>query len=429
MGEVKKSTPIPTLLNLPRILPLNSLTNVIMKKYFLLLFFGCLGMQAQEPAKTAYAYFDFNSDALTPQATATLDSISKLIGQSAGYSIEVYGFTDDAGTDVYNSVLAQNRAERVAAYFHLHKLRVEEVGPDSPKLRQSSLSPEKKRRARIVYRYTEKQQAVAYANEGGSVNQPSTTGSQGTRVTLSGGIGPGEVAVSEYFSTEDMMEKGMYGIAEGGDILMSDGMVTVCNTYKQIDSTGMYTIEIPATRGVINDKATVWLSTVSKEGKLVWKETSIEVVTNKVTNMYTIKLGAQPQECTHINLDMFANKANGYRVVYLYTDKPYDLRSVKMYNYDGEVSFSAKVNDSTYAFSVPSRTGLAGLRFIGTGKAGPREIGVQLRKCRHKIDKKRNHHYYVTANALAAGLPTEAEKKKKPKGWFEKGSWLSRLFS
>lgn len=395
-----------------------------MKKYFLLLVFSCLVMTAQQQ-KTAFAYFDFDSDALTEDATATLGCISDELKGATAYTIKVYGFTDDAGTDSYNSILAQKRADRVAAYFQLHGFLITEAGVDSPELRSAPLPAEKKRRVRIEYVYMP---LVVCGFQESTVSRPEVKGIEGTKVSLSGGLGTGEVAVSEFFSTESMIANGMFGIAEGGDILKSDGMITICNSYKQIDSSGLYTIEIPAYRGVLNGKSTVWLSDKKENGLMIWKETSIEIATDSVANTYTIKLGARPQECTHINLDMFASKANGYRVVYLYTDKPYDLATVKMYHgLSAEVPFSAKLNDTTYAFSVPLRASLTNLKFTGHAKGGPRQVGVQLRKCRHKVDKKRNHHYYITAKAIAAGLPMEEEDQ--PKGWFGKGGWFSRLFS
>ncbi|MFP9100378.1 OmpA family protein [Flavobacterium sp. RHBU_24] len=393
-----------------------------MKKYSLLLLLSYISMTAQQQ-KTAFAYFDFDSDVLTEDAHITLDSISSELKGTDSYAIKIYGFTDDAGTESYNRILAQKRADRVAGYFQLHGFLIAEAAVDSPGLRAAVLTAEKKRRVRIEYTARAQPYEVANTNAGygSSVSIPEIRGRQGTNVILSGGIGPGEVAVSEFFSTESMIANGMYGIAEGGDILKSEGMITVCNTYKQVDSTGMYTIQIPANRGVINDKASVWLSLEDKEGKLVWQNTSIEVTTDSITKMYTIKLPAKPAECTHINLDMFANRENGYRVVYLYTDKPYDFVKARMYNSYGDMYFSAKVNDTTWAFCVPNHTGLAGILFTGAEKDSRKEIGLQLRKCRHKVDKKRNHHYYITERALIAGLPKQAEKKKKK-------SWFSELF-
>jgi len=384
-----------------------------MEKYFLLILFSCLAMTAQQQ-KTAFAYFDFDSDALTEEATATLSSVSSELKGAYSYTIKVYGFTDDAGTESYNSKLAQKRADRVAGYFQLHGFLIAEAGVDSPLLRNAALNPEMKRRVRIEYTFMP---LVVCGLQESTVNIPEISGIEGTNVTLTGGIGPGAVAVSEYFNTESMIANGMYGIAEGGDILKTDGMIQICNSYKTIDSTGMYTVVIPATLGPINKKASVWLAVKDDAGKTVWKNTPIEVVTDEIKKTYTIKMRAMPDECTHINLDMLANRGNGYRVVYLYTDKPYDFTSARMYNSEQTMAFSAKVNDTTWAFCVPNRAGLAGILFTGDIKHRPKDVAVQLRKCRHKVDKKRNHHYYITQRALIAGLPKPAQKKKK-KGWF-----------
>lgn len=391
-----------------------------MKKYFLLLVLCCLAVQAQQ--KTAYTYFDFNSDIITAQGLKTLDSISSEIKGTENYTIKIYGFTDDAGTDTYNNILAQRRADSVAAYFNLSGFTVAEAAPDSPQLRSAALSPEKKRRVRIAYSYKRAATFGAIAETPvESYSEPFTATTAGTNVTLTGASGPGRVTVEEYYSAEEMIAGGMYAVADDGQILKTDGMVTVCNTYKTIDSTGTYTIEIPANRGIINKKASVWLSVEDENGRVSWKNTDIEVTTNEKTKMYTIVLPAKPAKCMKINLDMLANRANGYRVVYLYTDKPYDFTTAKMESRNGDILFSAKVNDTTWAFAASNRAPLASTIFKGSNKYGKsKEIGVQLRKCRHKIDKQRNHHYYITQRALLAGLPKPPEEKKKGfKGWWD----------
>lgn len=391
-----------------------------MKKYFLLLAFWCLAAQAQQ--KTAYAYFDFNSDIITAQGRKTLDSISSEIKVAENYAIKIYGFTDDAGTDAYNNILAQRRADSVAAYFQLLGFATAASKPDTPQLRNAALSPEKKRRVRIVYDYKKAEVSGSVATTAvENYSEPFTTTLAGTNVVLTGASGPGRVTVNEYYSAESMIAGGMYAIADDGQILKTDGMVTVCNTYKTIDSTGTYKIEIPANRGIINKKASVWLSVEDDNGRVSWKNTDIEVTTDEKTKMYTIVLPAKPAKCMKINLDMLANRANGYRVVYLYTDKPYDFTTAKMESRNGDILFSAKINDTTWAFAASNRAPLASAIFKGSNKYGnSKGIGVQLRKCRHKVDKQRNHHYYITPKALLAGLPKPQEEKKKGlKGWWD----------
>lgn len=391
-----------------------------MKKYFLLLLLSCFALQAQQ--KTAFTYFDFNSDVVTAQGRKTLDSIASEIKGTENYSIKVFGFTDDAGTDAYNNILAQRRADSVAAYFQHLGFTISASEPDTPQLRSAALSAEKKRRVRIEYHYKRIEMygnVVAMPVE--NYNEPFIATKAGTNVTLTGASGPGRVTVDEFYSDEEMIAGGMYGIAEDGQILKTDGMVTVCNTYKTIDSTGTFTIKIPANRGIINKKASVWLSVEDGNGKVSWRNTDIEVTTNEKTKMYTIVLPAKPAKCIKINLDMLANRANGYRVVYLYTDKPYNFTTAKMDSRNGDIFFSAKINDTTWAFAASNRATLAGAIFKGSNKYGrSKEIGVQLRKCRHKVDRQRNHHYYITQKALLAGLPKPQEEKKKGfKGWWD----------
>ena len=58
-------------------------------------------------------FFDFDSDALTPQARATLSEVLQALrAQNAGASI--IGHTDTAGSDAYNLGLSQRRAKAVS---------------------------------------------------------------------------------------------------------------------------------------------------------------------------------------------------------------------------------------------------------------------------------------------------------------------------
>lgn len=63
-------------------------------------------------------YFDFDSAALTPAASAKLDSLAQIINNSSAIKdVRIHGFTDQFGTSDYNQKLASNRAAAVKGYL------------------------------------------------------------------------------------------------------------------------------------------------------------------------------------------------------------------------------------------------------------------------------------------------------------------------
>jgi outer membrane protein OmpA-like peptidoglycan-associated protein len=62
--------------------------------------------------------FRSGSSVLSDEAKATLDGIaSSVSGQRAGYMLELQGYTDSQGGEVYNEGLSQRRAEAVLRYL------------------------------------------------------------------------------------------------------------------------------------------------------------------------------------------------------------------------------------------------------------------------------------------------------------------------
>ena len=57
--------------------------------------------------------FDFNSSDLKPEAESYLLELMKTINKESISLIEIYGYTDNIGTDAYNEKLSQERAESV----------------------------------------------------------------------------------------------------------------------------------------------------------------------------------------------------------------------------------------------------------------------------------------------------------------------------
>ena len=66
---------------------------------------------------TAAVNFKFDSHQLTPEAEQALDQIAAQIKDRGNFILEIQGFADSTGTDVYNNQLTQKRADAVRRYL------------------------------------------------------------------------------------------------------------------------------------------------------------------------------------------------------------------------------------------------------------------------------------------------------------------------
>jgi outer membrane protein OmpA-like peptidoglycan-associated protein len=61
--------------------------------------------------------FDFNKSDINPEYRDTLNRIAGIMMALKGYSISVYGYTDDVGTQAYNLKLSKRRAKAVRDFL------------------------------------------------------------------------------------------------------------------------------------------------------------------------------------------------------------------------------------------------------------------------------------------------------------------------
>jgi OmpA-OmpF porin, OOP family len=82
--------------------------------------------------------FALNSSTLNSQSKSTLDKIAgDMSGQKTGWMIELQGFTDSTGSELYNIGLSQRRAESVERYLvsknlPLFRISIVGLGKDNP---------------------------------------------------------------------------------------------------------------------------------------------------------------------------------------------------------------------------------------------------------------------------------------------------------
>ena len=62
-------------------------------------------------------YFDFDSDAIKPEAARILDQQAQFLNSNQGARVQVAGHTDERGTREYNMSLGERRAAAVRSYL------------------------------------------------------------------------------------------------------------------------------------------------------------------------------------------------------------------------------------------------------------------------------------------------------------------------
>lgn len=76
-----------------------------------------------DDAIVGMVFFDFDSAELRPDAAAALNAVTDNIGVCGWSALSVVGHTDQAGSDAYNIVLSQERADTVAAALRSRNIR------------------------------------------------------------------------------------------------------------------------------------------------------------------------------------------------------------------------------------------------------------------------------------------------------------------
>lgn len=75
------------------------------------------GLALEAALKSGQVLFEFDSDNLQPQGTATLQQVGQALKKDARLRVRVEGNCDERGTTEYNVVLGQRRAEVARRYL------------------------------------------------------------------------------------------------------------------------------------------------------------------------------------------------------------------------------------------------------------------------------------------------------------------------
>lgn len=391
-----------------------------MKKLFLLLLalIPVVNLQAQETSKSFVVYFNHDSYTLSETAKAMLDSIVPYSKGLTSAAISVSGYTDDSGTLDYNKDLAANRANAAKDYLEGKGLAVAEAGGNLY-IKDKPATPEKQRRAVIKVSGNKVIPSVA----SGHFEQQEFRGPEGTIIIASVAKGStAAVTVSEYYNSTTMLAGNMNAIDVNNNILWTCGMMEICFEKKDIDPSGkFYTVKVPLNeKRKINRSVSIWLTIKGADGVLRWENTAVKITSDPEGKYYIFNLPIGTETCVKINLDIKCENDSECKVVHIATSKPYNFHKLTITDGKNSLSFSAKVNDTLYAFTTDGDGTIDLRKMVFTGVYSknnkPRSIRARLIKMKYTSDQYGLAHCYYL------------DKKARPEE--EKGfwAWVRRQF-
>ena len=381
---------------------------------------------AQSVKHSVNVYFDFDSYQLKPAARHTLDSIAALFKDNE--QLYIYGFTDDTGTNTYNDSLAIKRAKAVAAYLSKFPNKSSEIAKGSKEPGWNKLTDGQKRRVTVCFGQP------LYANVQPAKPQPVEKLRTPDGIIFLPCGGPNddydwgkEVSITSYLTSGRMISGEIYAVDDDENILETGGMLEICLSGKAIQKLNgePYTIKIPV-NGIPAENMNVWVTTTNKDKKIRWKATDLPISTDG--KYYILTLPPTPG-CTKINVDRptynpdIPSTFYNNKVVYIATSEKYNFVGVTLRGMGKYFPFSAKVNDTLWAFTAPCDTPTERLTFIGDypleeGKKYSKKISIPLKRCLYSEYINESDLYYVCPDCL--------EKKKAKKGFWQ---WIKNLFN
>jgi hypothetical protein len=236
----------------------------------------------------------------------------------------------------------------------------------------------------------------------------------------------GRPGVTTSFSAEEMLKNNRYGLDVNGNVLKSWGMIDIDGGGSD---DGYYTVMVPIS-GKPDPNMSIWLPGDDNASNVRWKDTDIEIEIDPTGRYYVFRVPVSASGNTRVNLDMpcyyepetprYAFK-NGrkvvYKTVYVATNQPYNFYNVRagFTQKTGNMGFSAKINDTLYAFTVDKRIKTKDMKFYGWQQGSNKLLSFSFKRC--DFSTKNRHEFYAMNNHTL---------DKEKKGFW---AWLGRLFS
>lgn len=408
--------------------------NIFNSKFILFLFL-LLSLNSNSQIKSELkVYFDFDKSEISQNSKSTLDSLVTVLNNYNKYLLEIEGYTDSKGSQEYNQNLAKLRADEVFKYLKDKQINSDYFSYVGAGKNNNNLNPNENKQRNTTIR-------IILNDFDKMFQEKSYYGKNGTIVTANIKTGSEiNIEVNEVFTSRSMIENEMYAIDTEGNILESAGMIEIFtdkNISKNID--GEINVKIPIQKGaVFDEEMSIWEEELDSKGKRAWKETKIKPKLDKTGKYYEFNVpsnnrsGGSGSSRRGYNLDKrpsMVGKIN-FRTepIYISIYKEFKFTDVSLTG----LKFSAKINDSLYAFIKPINVDAKKLQFNGFFENNLKDnylvFEAKISDCVFSRFKKKLKQYTVCETCYYKFEGKEYNKvvEENKKGFFE---WLKRIFN
>ena len=347
-------------------------------------------------------YFDTGTSILTKEHKKILEGYCKG-REDRNWELGLMGYSDTIGKPHYNDTLSIKRARAVRDYIQKlapkAKLYTYIGQRDSLHL---ALPLNEQRKVELIYGLLCGTDMDGYKTlgtegifgEGFLAKQNSSTDNYGSYLK-----------VTPYVTAKQMIAGQKNGIDTTGTILRVATIATICVNDGWV-APGGYKVYVPVRINPEKDLK-VYLNDAAPKQPERWKPTDIKIAIkggyyvfylNSLTGCTTICLGKP-------TVPLFVNKPvkdNSYKVIYIAAHKPFNFTDVTAGSKTTQLKYSAKINDTVIAFTIPAKLSAKHMLFEGfymeVGKQS--QITVPLKDCVFTKDTNGNEHYYICKECI-----------------------------
>jgi hypothetical protein len=374
-------------------------------------------------------FFDYNQFNLSAKSVTSLDSLVNVCNKYSNYSITIIGYTDSSGSTKYNQKLSTQRSKTVFDYLTEKNLNASSIS-------HQGFGVDNKTNNEAIQRNT----TVTFSAKAEDCYYKTNTlnGVQGTQVSMNiKEQSNAEFSLSEYFSTQNMLESEKFALDMNGDVLETAGMIDI--DLKNIDPNaiedGKIQIEIPTLPNQSYDnEMSIWVEKMDKNGNKRWENLKIKPKWDAEKKRYLLDMNASyfSRNRISINLDkqIYRDQLKSIttgkdkKVIIVATENDEFFYNVSLSsNAEGEnnLKFSAKIDKTGFAFVIPKKVNPKNLTFTGTNSSGNKSFN--LSNC--KISKYKNKYLLYKYFPKSTSKQNSSESIKKKGFW----DWLKRIFS
>jgi OmpA family len=398
---------------------------------YAILLYTCILFCAITAPHTAFAqssdtltlYHAFDQYRITTQHRRQLDSF--LAKQSnRHFTINIEAGADPVGTESYNQRLVLQRAQAVWQYLAASGIDTADIAYSGAFHNSKWMSglPHRAKRKTLI---TVRRSAHLFKGE------------KGVEVTTDG---DSTLTIAEFTDAASMLRNNMYAVDAEENILQTAGMIRICRA-DGVRKGKYYEVKAPSWYGNVDTLMQVWNGAMNRNGQMRWqRDASIRVSYNKAEGYYLFRFPLRGLDsCIYINLDLRPDS-----VVYVATERAVTFYTLELAGSNGQLRFSAKLNDSLYAFVQPAQQRympVAEMRFSGRAKINGIDslIRIPLYQCLPSRYEGRPPgvlyticdaclqpvNYAGPVKQVAAPPAPQLQPVKKKKGFF---AWVRRLF-